>query len=331
MVQPKKKSQSHIIDQRAQTIFQSYLPNFWTIREYKPDYGIDFAIELFEERLGTTDYITLGEHLFVQLKGSTTISPEPHRVSSRGNVEKEPKPINNTEIESYEIEVIPFTIDVSLLLTVQRMGASVPLLLVITDVNTEDVYFVCLNDYVDKVLIPEDPRYYEKKTKKLYIPISNKLSREPSSLAPLAFYAKRAKLYAAFQKIAYQAHELEYVNNAVLLPRARHFAEILVRYDFWKSCDYWPAIKSVYQALDNFVTTGDPQLMASVDGFDPHSVNGLWLDPIHGDGEVLPFAELHQLQQIRLLWQRLSSLGSMYEELCREWHLPTYMGIIASG
>ena len=38
------------------------------VRELHQDYGIDLDVELFDE-----DYITLGEHIFVQVKGTENV------------------------------------------------------------------------------------------------------------------------------------------------------------------------------------------------------------------------------------------------------------------
>ena len=70
----KRKSLSHIIDATANEIIRSKLPIYWSIRDYKPDYGIDLAIELFEKSNdGTNNYDTLGEHIFIQVKGTKKI------------------------------------------------------------------------------------------------------------------------------------------------------------------------------------------------------------------------------------------------------------------
>lgn len=50
---------------------RSKLPSHWVLREYRPDYGLDYSLEVFKEadtggKFPT--YETLGEHLFIQLK-----------------------------------------------------------------------------------------------------------------------------------------------------------------------------------------------------------------------------------------------------------------------
>ena len=36
-------------DEKAINLTKQILPNYWTIRDYKPDYGIDLAIETFDD------------------------------------------------------------------------------------------------------------------------------------------------------------------------------------------------------------------------------------------------------------------------------------------
>jgi hypothetical protein len=77
------------------------------------------------------------------------------------------------------------------------MGLAVPVLLMVAIIETKDLFFVCLNDYIDKIILPEDPEYAVKETKTLHIPQSNNLK---SNISPLLFYAKRAKYYGAFSR-----------------------------------------------------------------------------------------------------------------------------------
>ena len=55
----KKKAISNIIDEKAINLTKQILPNYWTIRDYKPDYGIDLAIETFDDNTLETGIVTL--------------------------------------------------------------------------------------------------------------------------------------------------------------------------------------------------------------------------------------------------------------------------------
>ena len=49
----------------------------------------------------------------------------------------------------------------------------------------------------------------------------------------IKFFAKRAKLYALFQKLLYQDGELEFVNDRDLVAHCTHFAKILLQMDVY--------------------------------------------------------------------------------------------------
>ncbi len=97
-----------------------------------PDFGIDRVIEVFERQdVGDSKAVaqTLGELLFVQIKSTATVKKSTRTVHSRMNVAKfgpeAPPPDDGTA----SINVIPYSIDVSLLNTVSAMGTAIPVLL----------------------------------------------------------------------------------------------------------------------------------------------------------------------------------------------------------
>ena len=38
--------------------------------------------------------------------------------------------------------------------------------------------------------------------------------------------------------------------------------------------------------------------------------------------------EMHVFMQIRTLWGQLINIGDMYEDVCREWKIPTPIGVL---
>ena len=206
-----------------------------------------------------------------------------------------------------EIEVIPFQINTNDLVTVQTMGAAATVMLVLVALDTQRVFFVCLNDLIDKIIIPEDENFYENHSKQIYIPLSNEITTSPESLIPLKMYAKRAKFYTAIAKFAYQYHELRYAGEEMLLyetptdaylARVRHFLSILKRLTIWDASECWPLVSHYRQQID--------RLDAIIDGNVP-TVMG-----IHAE--------------VEMLWKGLNALGRTFEEVVREWFLPTYLG-----
>jgi hypothetical protein len=323
MAPAKQKAHSHIVGSKAERLFEDVLPDQWEKRRYAPDYGIDMIVEIFEPKEGSPcPFETLGEHVFVQLKGMSHPKTAVIAVPPVFNVERQ-KPTAQDDCEAAtKIEVIKFSIETTELVTVQRMGAAIPVLLVAVDITSKRVFFVCLNDYIEKVLLPGEPQYSLGTTRTIYIPTANALTLDPRSLAPLRFYAKRPKLYAAFNKFHYQNGELANVDDEDLVEQAKYFATVLLRYDFWDECGTWAPIARARQSLQSVISRGEPDLMTHV--ADVPDEPG-WAGPLsrseHTRGEMLQFAN------IRTFWEYLATLGKTYEDLCRQWFLPTHIGI----
>ena len=210
----KRRSINQINEEVSYRILRERLPETWVIHEYGPDYGIDCVVELFDYlEEDETIAETLGENFFVQLKSSASVKYSTRRVYPRENVEK--GPLNQDQSEYFDLPVAKFQIEMSELLTVQAMGPAIPVLLILVDVTTRKVFFVCLNDYIDKVVIPEDPTYYDKDSKTIFIPLANELLLSEENLVPLRIYGKRSKMYGAFGKFIYQKNEIETVLGSV--------------------------------------------------------------------------------------------------------------------
>lgn len=323
----KQRPKQHIIDSKAQDLFRSLLPSQWVVRDYRPDYGIDFSIEIFGYPVGApassakAAVETLGEHLLVQLKGVEKVSHHKLKVYGRYNVEK--APLSTDKSEFFEISTVRLRLDTAELVTVQRMGSGLPLLLVVADLEKEECYFLCLNDYIDKVLIPSNWDYATAKSRTIQLPAKNKMGDNELGIIPLRWYAKRPKLYTAFQKFHHQYVELQYAFNTTdFFPQARHFANLLDLYDFWQETEMWAILGYYYKALRNFIEKGTPGLMREVEGADEA------LKSPGFDNENAK-AWLHK-QEVLKLWEGLAVLPRNYEELCREWYLPTPVGIVAS-
>src|SRR3954462_2589462 len=111
MAESKKRSEQHLIDADGIALLKSQLPRHWVIREYRPDYGIDFSVEIFGEKaIEANSYETLGEHIFIQLKSTKTCVIKPMKVYGRGNVEKGPE--QRSEDGTYEeIDTVRIPLD----------------------------------------------------------------------------------------------------------------------------------------------------------------------------------------------------------------------------
>lgn len=315
----KLKTKTHMIENRSLEIVREALPSYWTIRDYKPDYGLDLGIEVFESVSGE-NYETLGEHFFIQVKGTEKLIKTIKKISSEYNVEK--KTLHKKDKEkSKEIEVIKFQIETSELYTIERMSSSIPVFLFVIDVIESKIYFICLNDYIDKIITPHEPNYMNKKTKVIYIPTSNII--DDKGIEILKFYAKRPKLYSFFIKAAYQNNELDCINDEKLYDTYPYFIDRLLRYDIWSVRNIWPLMNMYYEKL----------LMLKNEGSLPEVKNmksreGKWITQY--SQKEFSFKEASLFMNVRILWRELAAISNVYDEDCREWFLPTYFNILIS-
>lgn len=325
----KRKTKSHIVDTKAIEIIKRKLPVHWTVRDYRPDYGIDLVVELFEkpdyDSQDKDVYDTLGEHLFVQVKGTSKTERKKYKVYKRDNVEK--RYLQGKHLQT-EIDVFKFQIEVSELFTVSRMGTAIPVLLFYVDVSTEKIYYLCLNDYIDKVIVPSDRNYLRKKSKILNIPATNLIDENIESLIPIRHFAKRAKHYSFFNKASYQNGELMYVSENDLILQCKHFSEILLSLDIWGKYNVWPVLDVMHKALENLIHDKPLGLMKSNKCIVDND-NGLW-ETNFSNGMEYKMSDTLKFMEIRALWQQLSTLGKVYEDLCREWYLPTMLGTMTN-
>lgn len=214
-----------------------------------------------------------------------------------------------------EIEVAKFQLDMSDILTVQSMGIAIPVLLIIVDTESERAFYVCLNDYIDKVLIPEDYDYASKKSKIIYIPIANEILDRENALVALRAYGKRAKMYGAFSLFNYQLEEIwrmkdgANISNDLSLEHElnmiKTFVDIVLRQDIWSGHEFWKPMEWSYNEL----LAVKEKLNQGIENEDYH--------------QFLVYCSSQ-------VWHRLNNLSSMYEELVREWFLPTYLAMLTS-
>ena len=315
MIPPKKRRSINQVKEEISVVaLRDRLPEQWVVHDYGADYGIDCVIELFDFVEGDdTVAETLGENIFVQLKGSSSINYGTRRAYHRGNVTK--GPLTESRDKYDDILVAKFQLEMSEILTVQAMGVAIPVLLVLVDTITRDAYFICLNDYIDKVIIPEDPLYYEKGHKTINIPLANKISRHEDHLVPLRAYGKRSKMYGAFGTFHYQHQEVRRARGKMLvadnmsrenvIAMIEAFASVSLRLDIWKGHEFWKPMAMSYSELKD--------VLESIQ-------SGLALE--HFDS-LLEYCDMH-------VWRRLANLSSMYEELVREWFMPTSLAVLCS-
>ena len=131
------------MEEKSETIFKGLLPANWILRPYLPDYGIDYALELF-------DYIdhksrlaqTMGEHVFIELKFAAPNRGEKGRSSLSFECSKIPPKANRQR--SFDDPCIGLRIDTDELLTVERIGPGVPVLLRLLVTLDRTARFFCV-------------------------------------------------------------------------------------------------------------------------------------------------------------------------------------------
>ena len=118
-----KRPEQHITETKSQRIFESIVPIDWVCRDIKPDYGIDFLVEIFEGGEST------GKTFFVQLKGST-------------------QAVNNNTFEKQ------FTVDNLKYYNLLTL----PVLIVCVSIHTQQVWGIWSNNLLDSKKIKDNQK-----------------------------------------------------------------------------------------------------------------------------------------------------------------------------
>ena len=126
---------------------------------------------------------------------------------------------------------------------------------------------------------------------------------------------------------------MEYVDDESLVETSQYLATILLRYDFWTQDGLWLPMKIAHEQLRNLINIGNPQLFESTginnnDHQEEDEEN--WTTPYSGN-RAFKERDAYVFMQIRELWKQLESLGFLYEEICREWNIPTSLGVLTSN
>lgn len=320
MARKKQRVIQHIMEDESYQIIKKFIPKEWVIREFnRPDYGIDLVIELFDK---IDDQIseTLGEFIYVQVKSVKKLEIKSEKIFPVGNVAKGKWKEDKSEYT--QIDVVKYVFDTNSIFTIQTLGGSVSVLLFLVDLDTENVYFICINDYIDKIILPKNPKYGEQESYTITIPTLNSLRNKEISNNALKFYGKRAKLLSAFSKFSYQKNELSYllgikdfpiltyreeleknkvVSQNEVLEQVLFFIEQIEELDIWehKEWQVLPLAKAEINELKKYL-----------------------------QGENVVWEEVRE--KLIICWHRLTNLGTMYEDLCREWFLPKMISLFTS-
>lgn len=325
---PKQRGETHLKEDDSERLVKSLMPPEWVVRKLHPDYGIDITIEVFERQANGIP--TMGEFLFVQLKGTADLKRKVEPIRVRGNVEKT-HDRQEGKVE-FELDAIAFVIDTDTIDNARLMGPSTPLMLFVCDLNDREVYFVCLTDYYDKILEPRGISLSDQASVTLVIPASNRLS-SAHSVQVMRFFAARAKLYGMFNLAQFQYREIrqllpEFSNHERLAELDQNFAIIqrftrrLRSMPIWDRELPWALLPHYRDRLDLILKNVDADALGIIKAGIVDFMRG-------NDRGLTPLFEFHSL--CSMSWEQFSAIGQSFEDLVREWFLPTYVGQLGSG
>lgn len=319
MADGKIRHHNHIIEEKAYRILQNILPIEWVQRTMSPDYGIDIDLELFDYE--NEKCVTLGEHVFLQVKGTET--------SKFGEIKPMGKQIyTEKELVEMQVPVLKFSIDVPLLKLVERMGSAIPVLLTVVDIKTENAYYVCLNDYIRHILFYYNTDYRNQDYITIYIPTKNILTPEV-----ISWYGKRAKLYGLFQELLTLADNVQYMNAEHRISMVERQLDMIASSDAWSACRQWPLLDYLHnqllEMLDNDLVNSVGKVMLTryeEEGKDPKTYT------ICFDDEVVPIS-VHTAAKViscDTFLDRAKALSASYENDIRHIDLPTQLNWMLS-
>ncbi|MFJ9889269.1 DUF4365 domain-containing protein [Streptomyces sp. NPDC091287] len=320
MAHKKRRNFRHVMEEDSGVLLRTKLPREWVLHEYAPDYGIDGTVEIFEP-VGDDgeSFETLGEHIFFQLKSikkrNVTKKVAVQRYNPLLGKEFPPGRRNVGGKWAARFDAITYDMEVDELLTIEAMGASVAVVLFLVPLDENEVYIVSLTDYIDRVLNFDDPGWRNKGTKRIYIPVVNKVPTPPA-MALLRQYGKRAKLMHLFNVSSYQCDAIsDLLDNPEreVEALASQFCDRLLALDVWSE-NSWSILQFYHGIL-----IGYRDLFAG----DKAAINRIGWKYIENPDDLM----LDLRTKIHFAWKGLRSLGPTYEDLVREWGLPTYNGM----
>lgn len=312
MAEGKIRDNNHIIEEKSLLFLKNLFPIEWVHRKMDPDYGIDIDLELFDYEDDVC--VTLGEHAFLQVKG--TESPEYATITPAGK-----QLYTKKELEDKQISVLKFVVDVPLLKLVERMGSTIPVLLVVVDLREQVAYYVCLNDYVSNVLPYRARNYKKQDTVTIYIPKENVLSPGVAS-----WYGKRAKLYGLFQELLTLADNVRLYNEGHKVQTVEQRLKTITDSDAWSVCKYWPALKELHKQLktmleNNMINEKGTHLLAHLvkEGEDPSTEMVYYgIDPM-----PIPALVAAQAASCDEFLDQAKGVSAVFENHVRHMWLPT--------
>lgn len=306
MANGKIRSSSHVAGEKAISIVKEILPDEWVVREINPDYGLDLDIELFDSY--SDGFITLGEHLYVQVKGTES-------------------PIYKTfEFNRFRTRVLKFKLETAELNLVERMGSAVPVLLIVVDIQSKAIYQICLNDYIKKILLVQNPLYKKQNTITINIPTSNILSK--NKIDVLRWYGKRTKFYSIFHEMLVDIDDMYRIYDLKeFLALGKRFVKHYIGYDIWCCSDSWIFLKMIKDLLDelvnnNFISKRSSLYVAKIVLADKSEWGGKYIYEGFDFSSGIPAFLFAQKKSLYELFELIQNCSGYFETYCRQWFMP---------
>lgn len=277
-------------------------PSHWVVRPLPHDFGLDLSVEVFhEDKPG--HYVTRGEHLYVQVKTTT-----------------------------HHDGLARFTAGTSDLLLAEAMGASVPVLLLHLNRSDKLLHYVCLTDYIDKILRSDKPNWKNDATTVVYFPSDNVIDLAldvfpEKDLWYFAGLARRGKLYSTFILLQLLVANLE--QKLELARLSQDLPTLLVREKAFR--DLFQSSLERIRQLDNWINeypvfglienAKESLSRAEHDYFKTDLAEGLERASIDGHFEEARFEYVQKTGFVIAVVATLGDLGRVFEEVIREQRL----------
>lgn len=188
-----KRPEQHVIDEEGSTLLRSLLPSNWILRDVSKDYGIDFELEIVDNK------IVSGNRILIQLKSTKNITFR--TVNYRNKI--------SNESRSFSADYISHSISTKELKYATNCG--VPIILFIADISHNEIYWLPLREEVICNINNRSPKWREQKTATVRIPVWNNLTNEKRNNYPgLRWYALEPSRHNAFTILHYYYHEFQY-------------------------------------------------------------------------------------------------------------------------
>lgn len=316
------------------TVVRGALPQHWVVREISPDYGLDLHIETFvrvPEHEAVWD--ALGEHVFAQVKNVDGVKIT--EITPHHGLDSTPREFLDAEaaVDFESMQVVSYSLETDEIETIRQMGSAVPVLLLVVDKKTATTYYICLNDWITKVLPVVSPDWRDRGTVTVHIPHRNVLSSDGRGWNYLSILAKRPKYYGAFVEFQKYKEEMRWAAERVTLlgdmgygpipDLSLQVREYKQRFSLYYSelidLDIWPTDErpglEIYASFEERVESVKEALEGVPDD---------WADPESREDSYKRMG--------RAMFQAEAFLNSLivaprdYGLLTRNWNLPTQLG-----